>query len=616
MNRFLPFIVIACLAGHAFAQPPNILWLSYEDSSPHLGCYGDPHARTPTIDKVATQAVRYTHAFTYAGVCAPSRSCIITGVYPCALGSQHMRSQAMLPDHIRPFPTYLREAGYYCTNNAKEDYNFKTPKGSWDESSNKAHWKNRKPGQPFFAVFNFTVSHESQFHGQRKLADIPGLDPAKLALPPYYPDTPAIRADWAQNYRSIASVDQLIAEKLKELDDAKLAEETIVFIWSDHGDGLPRSKRWLYDSGTHVPLIVRIPAKFRTGDQGAPGSVDKQLVSGIDFGPTVLNLAGVKIPAHMQGRAFLGANLTAPREYVYSARDRMDERYDIIRSVRDQRYRYVRNYEPWKSYGQFLDYNEKGAVAKEWRRLYEEGKLTGAAAAWFHPRKPKEELYDCDADPHEINNLAYKREMTDTLNRLRAAHEKWQEDILDLCLIPEPIMNELAKKHGSHWAILRNGDVKDAAGFIREVRAAATRYEGGASSLETVKAELANPSPIHRYWACVGMVQLNQWMRFKVDVRTPVEPLLKDASATVRVAAARALALDDLTELALPVLIAELKSEDPHVRLAAALALDEMDDAAKPAEGALREAMKADNSGGKYVDRVCARALAEMNWSK
>ena len=253
------------------AEHPNILWLSVEDISPNLGCYGDKHAQTPRLDALAKQGVLYKNAFVCAPVCAPCRSSIITGVYPTTLGTHNMRCHIKLPPEIKCFTEYLRKAGYYCTNNAKTDYQFTPPKTAWDVSSGKAHWKNRpKKDQPFFAVFNYTGTHESAVRGdakyrqtEKRLAPNERHDPAALVLPPYYPDTPAVRKDWARYYNCITAMDTWVADRLAELDEAGLADDTIVIFWSDHGVGLPRAKRWLYDSGIHVPLIIRIPEKFR-----------------------------------------------------------------------------------------------------------------------------------------------------------------------------------------------------------------------------------------------------------------------------------------------------------------------------------------------------------------
>ncbi len=633
--RVLACLLVALLLPaplHAqAAKRPNILWLSYEDSSQHLGCYGNPHISTPHLDAFAKKAVRYTHAFTIAGVCAPSRSGIITGMYPTTIGSQHMRSQATLPDHIKTFPTYLREAGYYCSNNVKTDYNLvgKSQQGTWDESSNKAHYKNRKEGQPFFAVFNFTQSHESQFHAAgRNFPNGKKVDPAKLTLPPYYPDTPLVRQDWAQNYQSISQVDFLIGQKLKELEEAGLADDTIVLIWSDHGDGLPRAKRWLYDSGTRIVLMAHVPEKFRTPNQAAPGSVSDELISGIDLGPTVLNLAGIKVPDHVQGRAFLGPNLGKPRDYVFAARDRMDERYDMIRTVRDKRYRYVRNYMPWVPYSQYIHYNEQGNVAGQWRRLHEEGKLTGPAKAWFADRKPAEELYDTHSDPHEVNNLAAVPEHAQTLKRMREAHQQWQREMLDLGPIPEPVMNELAGELGSQYAILRHERMGPIMELTRSIMSlpAATPDQAMAAFKALVQIQTRHVGD-----ALLDDPTIAWWTRMKLTESFRLTPPPGDAGRVfvndlrprgddggkmhhdvVRVAAARGAALNGQAAAAIPVLINLLKHENEYIRLAAALVLDEMGDDARPAIEALKAAKAADKSGGKYIARVATRALNQM----
>jgi len=374
---------------------PNVLWLSCEDISPHIGCFGDEHAITPNIDQLAREGVRYTNAFTTAGVCAPCRSGIITGMYQTTIGTHHMRCNAKLPSMIKAFPTYLRRAGYYCTNNSKTDYQTRDLRNAWNESSGKAHWRNRNQGEPFFSVFNFTGCHESGIASKSKYERVTARlkpsqrqNPKKLELPPYYPDTPIVREDWKRNYELITAMDAWAGDLIEQLKEDGLYDNTIIFFWSDHGVGLPRAKRWLYDSGTHIPLVVRIPEKFRASGQGRPGSVNDQLVSSIDFGPSVMNLAGVEIPEYMQGRPFVGPNPPAPREYIFGARDRMDERYDIIRSVRDKRYRYIRNYEPLKTYYQYMNTPEKGATMKEIRRVHAEENLPPAAKLFMAERKP------------------------------------------------------------------------------------------------------------------------------------------------------------------------------------------------------------------------------------
>ncbi|MDB4634638.1 sulfatase, partial [Rubripirellula sp.] len=273
---------------------PNILWISCEDISAHLGCYGDPHAITPNLDQMAAEGVRYSNAFTAAGVCAPCRSTIITGMYQNSIGTHHMRCNAKLPKWLKPFPMYLREAGYYCTNNSKTDYQFKKPSASeiWDSSGKKGHWKNRKnKDQPFFAVFNFTGCHESGIASESKYKSVTAsLTPDQrqapnelTTLPDYYPDTVVTREDWKRNYELITAMDAWAGELIQEIKDADLYQNTIIIFWSDHGVGLPRAKRWLYDSGTHIPMIARIPKAMRIDGQGKPGSIDPELVSSVDF---------------------------------------------------------------------------------------------------------------------------------------------------------------------------------------------------------------------------------------------------------------------------------------------------------------------------------------------
>ena len=442
-----------------FARP-NILWISVEDISPDLGCYGDRNAVTPTIDRLAAEGVRFTRCFTHAGVCAPSRSGLITGCYPPSIGTHHMRCQGVPPDDVRCFPEYLRQAGYYCTNNVKTDYQFDVPATAWDENSNKADWRGRDPGQPFFSVINFITTHESQIRDPSKQTQnlVAALkpeqrhDPAKMIVPPFYPDTPVVRRDIANYYDNITAVDGQVAAVLQRLEEDGLAEDTIVWFWGDHGRGMPRYKRWLYDTGLHVPLIVRVPEKWRNyvrpdnADTLKPGSTIDHLTAFVDFAPTVLSLAGVDLPKHFQGQAFFGPHRAEkPREHVYGHRDRMDETYDLIRTVRDKRFRYVRNFMPWQPYSQDIAYMNEMPTMQEWRRLHAEGKLTGPAADWFRKAKPVEELYDTETDPFEINNLAADPRYVITLERLRVRLEGWMREIGDVGLIPEPLFDELQR---------------------------------------------------------------------------------------------------------------------------------------------------------------------------
>ena len=462
-------IVPVSIVPHTMAQSsrPNILWISTEDISPDLGCYGDSYAFTPNLDRLAAQGVRYRNAFAVAPVCAPSRSAIITGMYPTTIGSMHMRSKAVPPAGVKAFTEYLRAAGYYCTNNSKTDYNFEAPPAHsppdtvWDESSNTAHWRNRSDkGQPFFAVFNIMVTHESQIRASdeqykrntARLKKEEFHDPAIAKLPPYYPDTPLVRKDWARYYDNITAMDYRVADLLKELVDDGLAENTIVFFWGDHGRGLPRAKRSVYDSGLRVPLIVRWPGRIE------PGTVNDDLVSLFDLGPTALSLAGAPIPAHMQAQAILGPQKKAPRQYAFAIRDRMDEAPDMMRSVMDKRYHYIRNFHPDRPYAQHIAYLEEMPTMQELRRLYKDhmnaldpnyGKaLSSVQLRFMLPEKPPEELYDLIDDPHEINNLASSPRHRVILKQMRAALEKWQMETKDLGNVPEIDLRERMRPGG------------------------------------------------------------------------------------------------------------------------------------------------------------------------
>lgn len=431
---------------------PNILWISAEDISPHFGCYGDPHAITPNLDALAAAGVRYTRAFTTAGVCAPCRSGIITGMYQNAIGTHHMRCEAVLPGWLKPFPAYLREAGYYCTNNSKTDYQFSkpAPKEIWDENSAQAHWKNRKEGQPFFAVFNFTGCHESAIADKEKYESVTKLlkpeqrqDPDKLTtLPPYYPDTPVVRKELARFHDCVSKLDEEVGQLLRQLEEDGLADDTIVFFYSDHGSGLPRHKRLLHDSGMRVPLLVRFPEKYRALAPAGPGGTVDRLVTFVDFAPTVLSLAGVEVPGFIQGRAFLGGEVAAGPDYLYGFRDRVDEAYDCARSIRSKGYLYIRNFMPHLSWAQPSVYSDLGAIQREIaaHAAKHAETLTDAQRAYTAPTRPVEEFYDLEKDPENLVNLAVgdrTPEQQAALETHRAAFQQKRAELLDVAFLPE-----------------------------------------------------------------------------------------------------------------------------------------------------------------------------------
>jgi N-sulfoglucosamine sulfohydrolase len=443
----------AAQAPAAGALRPNIVWISNEDMSPRLGAYGDSIARTPVLDRLARESVRYTHAFTTAPVCAPSRAAIITGMYQTTIGAQHMRTTedrvpelpgpylAVPPFYVKAFPEYLRAAGYFTSNRAKTDYQFGVPFTIWDDLGPKAHWRNRTDkSQPFFSVFNIEVTHESQIFPSSPARKGKKLvtDAARLQVPPYYPDTPLVREELARMYDNIADMDGQVGELLKQLHEDGLADNTIVFYWSDHGDGVPRAKRSLYDSGLRVPLMIRWPKAL--GSTLTAGSSRDELVSFIDLAPTVLALAGVEIPVHLQGRVLVGPRAGPPPEFVFAARDRMDIEYDMMRSARDARFLYIRNFQPELPYAGHIIYRNQSAIMQEWLRLQAERKLVGPPALWMRTHRPTEELYDTSADPYQIHDLSADPAHAATLARMRRAVNDWAMRTSDQGLVNEAEM--------------------------------------------------------------------------------------------------------------------------------------------------------------------------------
>ncbi len=589
---------------------PNILWITCEDISPDLGCYGDAYARTPRLDAFAKEGVLYTNAYGVTGVCSPNRSCLITGVYPSTLGSHDMRSTTRLPDHIKCFPEYLRAAGYYCTNNAKTDYNFPTPRSAWDACSRKAHYRNRKREQPFFAVFNYTLTHESRIRQADKsfsratarLTAEQRHDPAKAPVPPFHPDTPEVRKDWARYHDNITALDYLVADRLKELAAAGLADDTIVFFFSDHGAGMPGCKKWVWESGLHVPLIVRFPAKYAKWAPGKPGSRCDRLVSFVDFAPTVLSLAGVKPPEHMQGTAFLGERAGKPRQSVYAIRDRMAERYDTVRVVRDKRYQYIRNFMPHLSWSQFVSYTEMMPTMKAWRRLAEEGKLEGPAARYFQT-KPVEELYDTHADPHQIKDLAADPKHRPILERLRAECKAWMKRTHDLGLLPEYEVHERAKG-STPWAIARDPAKNP---LDRLLAAADLANAMDPANLPKFVELLKADDPAVRWWGAIGIVALGNKAAPAADALVPA---LEDPAPNVRIAAAEALCNVGRHGQALPALVAGLAHPTPFIRLRAMNVLDRIGEHARPALPHMRKAaMKRRGHVAGYLGRMVRYVL-------
>ncbi len=451
-------------------ERPNILWLVTEDMGAYIPPFGDSTIQTPNLSRLAKEGVIYPNLYSTSGVCAPSRAAIATGMYPSSIGANHMRTnsnmdktglpayEAVPPAPVKMISELLRMEGYYCTNNYKQDYQFKAPKTAWDESSKYAHWRNKKDNQPFFSVFNFTETHESGLfepYGHRHIetrhhhagdttykwkpgrmteAETPVHLPknTQFPIPPYLPDNEVVRNDMWKLYNNISEMDKQVGAVLKQLEEDGLLENTIIVFYGDHGGPLPRQKRLIYDSGLNTPMIIRFPNKANAGTK------DEQLISFIDFAPTLLSLSGVKPLDYMQGQAFLG-NYKSKKErpYIHAAADRFDGETDVIRAVRDKQFKYIKNYRPQQPFYLPIIYRERIPTMQELLRLREEGKLDSIQMQWFRKNKPTDELFDCKNDPHELHNLANDPAYQEKLQELQNEMNRWLAAINDQPNLPE-----------------------------------------------------------------------------------------------------------------------------------------------------------------------------------
>jgi uncharacterized sulfatase len=534
-RRALAVILVGCLPALGLAQTdrPNILWLSVEDMGPHVGAYGYPHVETPNLDALAERALRYTAAWSSAPVCAPARTTIISGISAVSIGGQHHRSGVSLPDDFQMFPQYLQTAGYYSTNNAKEDYNLRKPGKVWDESSRQAHYRNRENDQPFFAVFNNHDPHESRIHGHRdEVKEIP----EDFSVPDHHPDIPEMRRDWETYHRRIAEMDDWLGRKLAELEEAGLREETIVFFWGDHGSPLPRHKRWPYQSGLHVPLLVYVPSKYHylAPDDYSPGTATDRLVGFEDLGPTVLSLAGLEPPGHMHGRPFMGKYETDRRDYLFGFSGRMDERFDMVRTVRDERYQYIRNYMPHRVYGQYLEYMFRTPTPGAWKSLYEAGRLN-PPLTFFWERKPPEELYDIENDPDQVHNLAYAPGHQEIRKKLRRALREHILEIRDTGFLPEAQVHHRSQEDSPYtMAHDRN---RYPLRRIYETAELAANYNP--DDVPELARRLSADDSAVRYWAAMGLLIRGQHAGW--PHREKLSRMMSDDDPSVRVVAAEAL---------------------------------------------------------------------------
>lgn len=606
MKAFVTLVLALFQVLSSSAQPserPNILWIVSEDNSPLIGAYGDEFATTPNIDRLASEGVRYTNAFATVPVCAPSRSTLITGMYPSSVGTLHMRSYYPVPDFVRFFPRYLRDAGYYTSNNAKKDYNTVDQPEAWNESSQKATYLNRSAGQPFFAVFNIAISHESSLHTPIADADLQH-DPEKVPIPPYHPRTKEMKHDWAQYYDKVTAMDAQVGKILADLDASGERENTIVFYYSDHGGVPGRSKRYMFESGLRVPLVIRFPEKFKHLAPGAPGSTTDRLVTFVDFPPTILSLTGIQPPGYLQGKAFLGEKKVNADPYAFSVRGRMDERLDMVRSVRDKKYRYVRNYMPHKIYGQYLEYLWRAPSMPSWEAEWRKGTLNEIQSAFWKP-KPAEELYDVEADPHNVNNLAGKAEYGKVVENFRQALRKWMLDTRDVGFVPEPMMLEISKRqtlyeyaHSDQYPLER---------IVETAELASSRDPG---DLNEIILRLSDSHPVVRYWAATGCLVLG---KRAAPAKKVLRKLLQDDEISVRIAAAEALYVLGEKQASLKCLQDALKSANLIARLHALNALEEMGSDAEPAMVMIRSLVNGpDKDGDGAYDLRAARRIMEM----
>ena len=465
------FIIISCNAPNKSVKRFNIVWLVAEDLGLYIPPFGDSTISTPNLTRLAEEGVRYTNVYSVSGVCSPSRASIVTGMYPSSIGAHHMRTlsqqpaakkkglinyEVVLPPNVKMVSQILRENGYYCTNNQKEDYQFYKSITAWDESSIFAHWRNRPKESNFFSVFNFGVTHESNlwdpwyrhfdlipFPPRRdigkwweKFSEIEKplyvSESIDITVPPYLPKTKVVIKDMKRMYSNVVELDNKIGLILKQLEEDNLLEKTVIVFYTDHGGPLPREKRLLYDSGIKVPMIIRFPNSNRAGE------LDNRMISFVDFAPTLLSLSNIDIPNYHQGKAFEGYTKSKKeRIYIHAAADRFDEHYDMIRAVRDSRYKYLKNFYPEKPYYLPLEYREKMGTMQQLLIMEKNNELDSIQSLWFRNGKAKEELFDTELDPFELRNLADNPKYSNKLKELRNECENWMQQIGDKGHIPE-----------------------------------------------------------------------------------------------------------------------------------------------------------------------------------
>lgn len=594
----------------AAAEQPNILWITSEDNDyGWLGCYGNKQAQTPNLDELAKHGVLFKHAYSNSPVCAVARSTILNGSYAVTQGTQHMRSRHAISASYKPYVAYLREHGYYCTNRAKTDYNFKgNDQSIWDDCSRKAHYKNRPKGAPFFSVLNLTVSHESSLFGNkikssRKRGIIPKttrIKPSDVELRPYLPDLPEIRNDIAIYHDVITALDTQVGTIISELKKSGLAEDTIIFYYGDHGGVTPRGKRYLKDSGTHIPMLVHVPEKWQQLSKFKPGERVEEMVAFVDLAPTLLSLVGLEKPDQMQGRAFMGKHRVAPAkdDQVFLYADRFDEIYGMRRGiVSDQgRWKYIRRFTPNLSAAPYSSYQFGQAGWRSWKKAWQSGKLSDKDKKIWESNQPVEELFDLKSDPWEVKNLATNATHAERLKSMREQLNAKMIETRDLGVIPEAMFTELSPNSPISSYLDKNSEK-----LKPFVDLAFTATSRDPKNLEKFISELKSSSPITRYWASQGLLLLG-------DQAKKAEPelikLLSDPSSAVRVSAAHALISMGKQEMATKVIIAELSKEaSEYAHLYAINTIMQCNVADQISDAWIENALKGKNPKG-YVQRL------------
>ena len=507
------FFVIFLLATSGFAaERPNILWITSEDNGiSWVSSYGSTNARTPNIDQLAAEGFRYSYCFDNAAVCAPTRSCWITGMYGISNGTQPMRSRNEIPhDRISYYPDLLRKAGYHTSNPGKTDYNIggRDDYDAWDVGKGAGTiygWKKRQANQPFFAVVNIGDSHESRAHGDNENTR---NDPAAMRLFSYHPDLPEIRKTYAKYADAVERMDEKVGRCLAELEKDGLSDSTIVIYNSDHGGVLARSKRFCYSSGIHCPLVVRVPEKFKhLYPANQPGEVIDRLVSFVDMPKTWLSLAGAEIPDTFQGTVFLGKGIEEEPAYHLAFRERADERLDCVRVIRDKRYAYHKNYMPYAPAGQHLAYLWKAEATPAWEQHHREGKTNEITGRFFEPRV-SEEFFDNEKDFDNVYNLIKAKRHQERIAKLKHALRQRQLELYDSGLLPEQMRVRRAKENGlTIYDMVRDEKLYPLATYLDAADLALARDK---TNLDTFVDYLSHEDEGLRWWGIVGLHLLDQ----------------------------------------------------------------------------------------------------------